>query len=340
MTDITAFTIQKGVCNRFYASTDDLCTNDDGKQIGLVTSGACIQFVEPTCKECTKVCPEECVPLGSDVTADWKEGTGDENRTLACTYDASTFTLDDITKYMIEYGKDDNYNKVIMPDFCFKDSNICVENPNTGKPWKTCPNMLNDGAAGSMCRNWRSTNTELADEEQLGYCDDNSSNPTCACYNRDNDPIYKLLDPKLDINDGCWYKVCSQPQGYLVPSDLINTDPPCPCDDILCPQVNDAISNSISDLPVSAFKKALTCTVTSSPKPIPEKKSSNATIIIGIIIFIIIIFIIFGLIYYYNTTKITKKYVPGSISVAPAAVASTSTPSPQAQNIGRIYRRV
>jgi len=192
-----------------------------------------------------------CEKIGTKIDGEWKvDNNGNsESPLVKCTYYPDTFTEDDIMKYVDKFGEDDKYNKIVMPTYCFQISTECVDNPETETQWSTCPNMLNRGNIGMFCRNWRSNNIDDADTAQNDYCNDNSDDPTCSCYNRDNNEVYQIvsgIDEDGNVtnsyNAGCWYKPCTQPSNYLVPSELINDNPPCPSETKICTSINKIIS--------------------------------------------------------------------------------------------------
>ena len=334
MTDFTQYVNQTGVCNSFEIDSDILCSdnNKQGKQISdkAVETGLI--------KECTRLCDNECPPLGKGlISFEWKNDIDNfknvDNKAVSCNYDAENFTLNDVKQYIIAYGKDDNYNNILMPTYCFQETTKCVNNPNTNEPWESCPNILSTTGAGRLCKDWRSSNIDLADDTQLEYCDNNSDNGTCACYNRSDNQVYDLINEDIDYNDGCWYKPCTSPDSYLVSSNLINTDPPCPCQDEICDNINVVIGNSQSNLPQSAFEEVILCPITSTPIPIPEptKSSSSSTFfIIGIIIFIFIIIIILGLVYYFSYYN--KQSTPVYRTVQPTQQSNIYQNPNQVQN--------
>lgn len=254
----------------------------------------CIRF------ECSELDIGTCPSIGENIEAEWARNTSNESESplVFCTYDPTTFDFDDVNEYRDNFGEDDQYNEVVMPTFCFDTSINCPEDPTKETPWKSCPNMLDTGDSGELCRDWRSRNIKIADDAQSTYCQKNSSDPTCSCYTRQNDPVYQIVSPDNPYNDGCWYAPCSKPESYLVPSSLINDDPPCPDDKIICPVINDIISKSVSNIPQSQFQESITCPITATP--IPESDGTVTRtyifiIVIIIVVFFIFIFIIFGI---------------------------------------------
>ena len=94
---------------------------------------------------CSKIAPTEtCGEIGSNQTVEWKFNNEGETESplVECTYDATTFDLDDVIEYENRYGQDAGYDIVVMPNFCFQESTTCVVDPKTNNPWKTCPNIL------------------------------------------------------------------------------------------------------------------------------------------------------------------------------------------------------
>lgn len=246
--------------------------------------------------ECSELDPNTCPSIGTNIQSAWARDPSGNSLSpfVSCTYDPSTFDLDDVLEYQNQFGEDPTYNEVVMPEFCLSGtSTSCPENPHTGLPWKHCPNILDTGQTGEVCRDWRSKNIKTADDSQYRYCQSNSSDPTCACYQRSSDPVYSLISGDISFNDGCWYRPCSDPESYLVASNLINDDPPCPDENVICPEVNRVIGESVSNIPVSQFEKSITCPVTTTPQPEPNGTITTYRFIIIIILLVIIIFIFF-----------------------------------------------
>lgn len=324
MTEVIQIVEQTSIVDNYDTEQNGDCKNGDWNYGSKTCGEDCVIY------HCSKLAVEPtCGNIGNNVEGEWKlDDQGDsKSPQVQCTYDANTFDEDDIDEYIDKFGEDEQYNTVVMPTFCFQESTECVDNPETGKPWPTCPNMLGRGRIGMQCRNWRSNNTDDADKAQNDYCSDNPGDPVCGCYNRDDDEVYRLVschDDDCDSNSssssnnsnsnscdnpynaGCWYKPCTQPANYLVPSDLINDNPPCPPEAQVCGQINTIISETVSDLPQSAFQDKITCEITENPIPSSNGNgnggSSSFTIwIIFIVIFVIIIIIvIFFVVYYYS----------------------------------------
>lgn len=299
MNIITQIVEQTSIVDNYNPNVGESCVNGDWEYGSEQTTGG-IQV------SCTKIAPKEtCGEIGRNQTAEWKinnDGTS-ASPLVDCTYDVNTFTFDDVNEYKKMYGEDSGFNNVVMPTFCFEESNICVNNPRTNKPWEKCPNMLNSKAEGLSCRNWRSKNIDTADDAQNEYCDSNAGDPTCDCYNKDQNEVYQIVSDDNPYNAGCWYYPCANPAGYLVPSDLINGDPPCPEEKVICNRINDIISNTVSNLPQSVFQDNITCDVTATPQTPPEPGSSSSSGVfwfIFFIIFIIVIVIIIAALVYYR----------------------------------------
>lgn len=261
--------------------------------------------------ECSELDSDTCPKIGNNVKAEWKlNDVGESDSPLvSCIYNPSTFTYNDVIEYVDKFGKDEQYNNVVMPQFCLN-SNIksknCENNPRTGEPWESCVYMLDKGS-DNLCLDWRSDNIELADTAQNNYCLKNPSDPACDCYNREKDPVFDLVSEGNPYNPGCWYFPCTYPESYLVPSTLINDDPPCPEESIVCNEINSIIANSTSNLPSSVIQKSVTCEVTASPKPVSSSSTfSGGGFFIFFIIFIVILVIIIVIIYFVYSKRKTK----------------------------------
>ena len=300
---VVQYVRQKSIIDNYTTEPNQPCDNGDWAYGTRRDCGpGCIRY------ECSELDPNVCnqngEEIGDNVTAAWKlsENGESESPLVACTYHPSTFTLEDVNLYIEKFGEDEQFEEVVMPTFCFQETTNCVENPRTDQPWRKCPNMLADNEAGLLCRNWRSNNVELADQAQSRYC--RGSNPTCDCYKRTDDPVYEIIDPEISINAGCWYYPCTQPEAYLVPSNLINSDPPCP--DNTCSQINNIISNTVSNLPQSVFQNALACDITANPIPPPPASIFSGWWFWIFIIFIVFLIIIILVFVFYSRRRVVR----------------------------------
>nr|QBK90300.1 MAG: entry-fusion-complex G9/A16 [Pithovirus LCPAC102] len=306
MNTVTEIVEQTSIVRPYTSDINEPCDNGDWAYGEKRDCGPnCIKF------ECSELDPSTCPKIGKNIIVDWNfndQGIS-ESPQVSCMYSPSTFDFEDVLQYIDEFGKDTQYNEVVMPQFCFSTSDMstnCEIDPITGNPWPECVNMIDRKDPGILCREWRSNNPELADTAQCRYCTNNSSDPTCGCYNRNKNPVYQIVSTDNPINDGCWYLPCSTPESYLVPSSLINDDPPCPDDDIVCGTVNKIISNSISSIPQSVFQEFITCDITATPKIPPINNGSKSFFWIFIIFIIIFIIIILFIVFYYYNSKSKK----------------------------------
>lgn len=106
-------------------------------------------FTCPKQPKCSRLDPSTCPNIAGGAQAAW-----DDSPTVACTYNVDGFTaLADIVEYKETWGTDDNYNKIIMPEFCALTSEEC---PNDEL---VCTNLTSTGEAGKLCQEWqKSTN--------------------------------------------------------------------------------------------------------------------------------------------------------------------------------------
>ena len=302
MSTITQIVEQTSIVDNYSPDVGESCVDGDWEY-------GTEQVTDGVQARCSKIAPKEtCGEIGRNQTAEWKINNDGKSASplVECTYDVNTFTFEDVNEYKSMYGEDSGFNNVVMPSFCFEESKICVNNPRTSKPWAECPNMLNSGAEGLSCRNWRSENKEIADEAQDEYCDENPGSSTCDCYTRDQNDVYQIVSEDNPYNAGCWFYPCVHPAGYLVPSDLINDDPTCPEEKVVCSNINDTISNTVTYIPQSEFQKDITCPITAIPQTPQEpgsgssSSSSGVIWIIFLIIFIIVIVCIIAALIYYR----------------------------------------
>ena len=252
-------------------------------------SGCDWEFGQVSCNQgcpsqpaCSAIDGNTCPALGQNIQYEWNtsNGTCPIEPTVECTYDASTFTYNDVVKYQEQFGKESfNYNNVIMPEFCFKSTTICPIVPGTSSSWQSCPNILSNiggqssGNAGADCSDWASNNTLTSDTEIQSYCSSNTSDNTCQCANRTNSAVYNYINAGMrqsgNYSPSCWYTSCANPQAYLVPSTLTGAN--CNSTEV-CARVNNIIRTTPTNLTRDQLQAELNCDITATPS-----RSSNSS---------------------------------------------------------------
>jgi len=111
---------------------------------------------------------------------------------------------------------------------------VCPIDPLTGLPHSKCSRFIVDGIEGSYCDVW--LNTKSVEEQNalfVEYCKQHPDSGDCACVRRGDDAEFVENAPIADfkqIDDECWWKSCKDPDSYLVPPAMRNTE----CRDLVC----------------------------------------------------------------------------------------------------------
>ena len=311
------------------------CNNCDWEFSEVSCNAGC-----PSQPACSEIDGATCPDLGQNVQYEWNVNNGicPIEPTVKCTYDSKTFNYSDIVKYQQNFCSgnnncpgNSNYNNTIMPNFCFNETTICPIVPGTTSSWSNCPNILSNingqsgGNPGSTCSAWASSNKVTSDISMNTHCTSNPDDGTCQCVNRANSSVYQYINNGMNqsggFSPGCWYKSCANPQAFLVPSTVNNTN--CNMSQV-CARVNQIISSTPTSLSKQQLQAELNCNITATP--IQTSNSTASTVpfaavtsnnpvnsvttttsswwwIIIIIIIIIIILIIIFFIYYGTSTE-------------------------------------
>lgn len=277
-----------------YYPGNDNCTRCNNETIVARCSGCDWHFDSVTCGNCpsqpacsvldTSVCPK----LGSEITASWSMsdfGTcrknDSQNPLVDCQYNASTFDYSDILKYKEVFPEGDNFTEVIMPNFCFQSTDICPVKPGTNTPWSSCPNILSNldgsetGNPGSECTKWSNKNPDLANASIRSFCT-NSSNPVCDCINRTNSAVYNYINSNLSGSPSgdSWYIPCSNPQAFLVPSNLIRS---ASTSTQTCSKINQIINTVPTNLTKGQLQNEINCNITAIPSNSSTSFNTSST---------------------------------------------------------------
>jgi len=304
---------QKSQVNIYYPGSDHCNGNTNCNANTPVESctGCDWQFSTVACKDdcpsqpiCSEIDGNTCPQIGKNILYQW--ATSGEvclmqkgYPMVECTYDAKSFDYSDVLLYRNKFcdsGNNcnsaptdvkNNYNSVIMPNFCLQDTTICPKQPGSEDTWKTCPIILSnisgslDPSPGLDCMNWSNFDSTDYDKSIYNYCYNNTS-PVCDCINRDNSDVYNYIQRGLstigEISDpSCWFVPCGYPKSYLIPTDLNNKN----CSASVCNKINQVISNVPTDLTLSQLNESLNCTITSTPTPVVITGSTDTTTTTG-----------------------------------------------------------
>ena len=333
--------LQKSHVNVYYPGSNHCLGNTscDSTTTVATCNGCDWNFSQIACNQgcpsqpaCSEIDGNSCPNLGENIQYQWDTGSGNTcpiDPLIKCTYDSKTFEYSDILRYQEEFcinnsvpicSDNSNYNKIIMPEFCFKPTTICPIVPGTKSSWQNCPNILSNitgsdsNNPGATCSTWATNNKKILDSTINQYCKNNITDGTCKCINKNNSDVYNYINSGMKLNgnfdSSCWYTPCANPQAYLVSSTSNNVK--CNMTPV-CTRVNEIISTTPTNLTKSQLQAELNCTITSNPIPIDPNNSGTSEssnipinnvqttsnfwwillVIIVVIIILIILFFIF-----------------------------------------------
>ena len=225
----------------------------------------CLPFC-PDKALCAKPNPEEC-DIGVDshdrnslIKATWN----DKGPNLKCVFDVDRInTLEQIKNFKEKFGESEDYNSVVG-NYCQESSNTCIIDPQTGIKMDKCSRLKSTGKDGELCRSWFGKQSEnVKDTLVQNYCGLYNT-PDCKCVNRSQNSVYQDLKIGKNINDGCWFLPCSNPQTYLTTQDVRN--PKCP--ENFCNIVYNVMSNN--NVTIDKVKDTINCAFKAAPPPAPK----------------------------------------------------------------------
>ncbi len=214
--------------------------------------------------------------------------------TIECVYDKSQFNnVNNVKQWINTVGKDDQYNKKIMPYFCSKESRTNCPTGDAG-----CSRLIAENEEGRLCREWADQNPNLAKNAQIQFCQTNNR-PECRCMNRLSDPAYQALKPYAPANDACWYKPCikGESRWMFLPEGAENVDQQCPPGS--CAKLE-----QVYRLPnTNVTREDIANTTNCFPNDNNTRSGTNAGIWILLIILFIIIIAVLYLLYRNNRAR-------------------------------------
>ncbi len=303
MTDVTGKFIQTEPYQLYNVSRCGLPTGSC--QPGDWQYGVRLCGIYPSQPVCSKVNSQACPRLGGHSA---KMSNFSQPPNVACTYDVETFsTLPAVSDWISFYGKEEQYNEVIMPYFCsLKATDSCPLSAR-GTTEAQCSRLRANNEGGLLCREWAALNPDLAEDAMMEYCQKYPRSQDCGCIGRENDPEYRALKQYAPENDGCWYAPCTQSQNYLIPADL--RDPICP--DNFCAEINRGfIEEQKNFIEYDAAQEATICPLTQ-----PERPPSPDWIILllwAFLLILVIALVVFG-IFSGGETPTEVEVVPGAL---------------------------
>lgn len=290
-----------------------ICPNNDWVIDPNISCG----LFESDQQACSHTLPTLCPSISGEGSAQWADDGAynslNQGRKVKCVYQLQDFqNADDLTKFTNEFGFNDSYNNVIMPNFCAQkelDNSTCPLFPisptggvQCGTGLTGCSRMTSSSSDGIACQNWANNNVKLAQGASKEYClnTSNTCSTDCLCYNRGAvDPTYFEIIKQgaaLPTVAACWYQPCQLDQ-YLIPADQ-NIDQANVCPTTICEQVVQIVNNKNSNIDVNIAKEEISCNTNSS------QGGNNTTylstlwsqyyiyFIIGISLFVIIVVIL------------------------------------------------
>jgi len=286
--------------NVYYPGASE-CTgssNCNGNTKVIPCQGNDWHFSDVTCKNgcpsqpaCSEIDGNTCPSLGQNISYVWSgQFNSDQQPLVDCEYTPESFSYSDVVEYREQFGVTDNYNQVLLPSFCFKESTVCPNIPDTTKPWSKCPRILSNlngdssGNAGADCTTWASKNPKIADNAMSQFCSSSSGSNICSCVNRNNSAVFNYISSGLaeratfggansnlnGVDPSCWFVPCANPQAFLVPSSINNSE----CIDT-CKIINTIISTVPTNLTLAQLQNEIECTLTATPTPVNPSSSSN-----------------------------------------------------------------
>jgi len=250
-------------CTAFTVNRE--CGKTDGMDDWEFGHEACC-FTCPNKRQCAKPDPGDCT-IGFDshkrdpLTRVTWNGNGPN---LKCIFDVNKInTLEQIDLFKQRFGTGNDYNAVLA-NYCQQSSDTCIIDPETGQNMPKCSRLKSTGKDGELCRSWFNRQG-AADQNTVvqNYCAINNT-PDCKCVNRAINEVYRSLKVGKDINDGCWFTPCANPQSYLQTSDIVN--PTCPSN--YCETIYNIIKDR--DVTIDNVKNEINCKFAPEPpKPTP-----------------------------------------------------------------------
>ena len=285
-----ANTCKSGTCSS--STKVPACNNCDWNYANQTCAVGC-----PSQRLCsgldTTVCPSF---NGAFVGATWNTsaiGACPSTPQVKCQYDANLFNIQSVNDYRAQFCSNNsctgnsNFNSILMPSFCFQDTTVCTGNLTE------CPEIMNSGQAGALCKNWAVNNPTSFSDAAGGFCSD-PSNSMCGCVNRAANPVYNYIKPNLDVSipDSCWFLSCTDPNFDLIPPGLSN--PGCNRT-TMCANINNIIKTVPTNLTREQLLAQINCDNLANTIPInmdPTMATSGSWFWIILIIIIVLLIII------------------------------------------------
>lgn len=195
-----------------YETHDDCASNEwqyDSYRLDLQTEG----------RQCSQLDLSVCPTLGGALLdVQWAEN----KPFVKCTYDIDQITTaEQINEYITHWGRDKDFNTVLMPMIVFLQSNDTPPTLN-GVEHHTCSTLLAQNPLGVQARAWMQRLPKISDEVIEEYCLA-TGGTDCDCVLRDMDPLYWYISihPLMkNITPMNWFIPARDRTGYLQTSDM------------------------------------------------------------------------------------------------------------------------
>lgn len=140
-----------------------------------------------------------------------------------CTYtplsSEPSVTTDDLNKYQVAFGYDQNINDQLLPNYCGQKTDLnCPTSEIKGYVMEGCSRFTS--IRNSTCLLWQSKNKDLAETVQTQYCDKFNTDD-CLCIRREDNEEFKLIEENVETDPISWFRPCHLPQTYIVPPSII-----------------------------------------------------------------------------------------------------------------------
>jgi len=200
---------------------------------------------------CSKPDPNLCPELGGHkgvILSDSEVISRNGSNFVQCVYPDAIFdsptVIDD---YERNFGQDEEF-ALLLGEACFRTTTDCPEDPLTGGKMPLCSQFVSPTQAGATCRQQALLpgNEQEYENRMESYCR-RETTPDCRCINRTTNLAYDTLKTDSSLDDGCWWKWCSDSTSFLVPPRITQATDPDKCVKIKQDIAND-INKRVSTL--------------------------------------------------------------------------------------------
>lgn len=242
-------------------------TCGDDWTYGTVKCGAL-----PSKSVCSKVDTTLCPTINGQMATPIFDGAP----YVKCEYTDPVFTTaDQVNSWTAKFGKDEQYNNVIMPSLCSGQTTKNCKPNSDGLIPASCSNFFSNSEEGTLCNDWKLTNPDLADAAMQIYCSKYNTFE-CACINKIQYSEYQILSKLTPDDPSCWYKPCSDNIHYYIPANTTS------CDDnvAICNNLNIKLKEAIANgqiVNLENLQRVTKCNITNSSNLANNGNTNNNT---------------------------------------------------------------